>query len=114
MVAHLQDAYRLQAPEGSLVNLADGVVAQSESVEIPQHRQTPFIKTSQVVVRQIPGKTIERRGTGEKMEAGQKWKETVEQKSRQEKFCEVWNEITDWYNTEAAFKHCCTAMFEQM
>lgn len=48
------------------------------------------------------------------MEAGQKWKETVEQKSRQEKFCEVWNEITDWYNTEAAFKHCCTAMFEQM
>lgn len=50
---YLQDAYGLQASEGSFCDVADGVVAQTERVEISQHRQAPFIQTSQVVVRQI-------------------------------------------------------------
>lgn len=52
---YLQDAYGLEAPEGSLCDVADSIVAQTEGVEIPQHSQTAFIQTSQVVVRQIPG-----------------------------------------------------------
>lgn len=52
---HLQDAYGLEASEGSFCDVADGVVAQAESVEISQHRQTAFIQASQVVVRQITG-----------------------------------------------------------
>lgn len=52
---YLQDPYGLEASEGSLADVADGVVAQTEVVEIPQHSQTAFIQTSQVVVRQIPG-----------------------------------------------------------
>lgn len=35
--------------------MADGVVAQTQCVEIPQHSQAAFIQTCQVVVRQIPG-----------------------------------------------------------
>lgn len=52
---YLQDAYSLEAFKGSLGDVANGVVAQTEGVEIPQHRQAAFIQTSQVVVRQIPG-----------------------------------------------------------
>lgn len=33
--AYLQDAYSLEASEGSLCDVADGVVAQTESVQIP-------------------------------------------------------------------------------
>lgn len=33
--------------------MADGVVAQLEGMEIPQHCQAPFIQTGQVVVGQI-------------------------------------------------------------
>ena len=51
--SYLQDAYGLEASEGSLGDVADGVVAQTESVEIPEHSQTAFIQTSQVFVRQI-------------------------------------------------------------
>lgn len=58
---YLQDAHGLEAPEGSLGDVADGVVAQTEGVEIPQHSQTAFIQTSQVVVRQIPGEGGRRR-----------------------------------------------------
>ncbi len=59
---YLQDAYSLEPSEGSLGDVADGVVAQTESVEIPQHSQTAFIQTSQVVVRQIPGERNRARG----------------------------------------------------
>lgn len=52
---YLQDAYSLEASEGSFCDVANGVVAQAESVEISQHRQTAFIQASQVVVRQITG-----------------------------------------------------------
>lgn len=36
----------LEAPEGSLCDVADGVVAQPESVEVSQHRQDAFVQTS--------------------------------------------------------------------
>lgn len=52
---YLQDTHGLEASEGSLSDVADGVVPQTEGVEIPQHSQAAFIQTSQVVVRQIPG-----------------------------------------------------------
>lgn len=52
---YLQDPQGLEASEGSLCDVADGVVAQTESVEISQHRQSAFIQTRQVVVRQISG-----------------------------------------------------------
>lgn len=35
--------------------MADGVVAQTQGVEVSQHGQTPFIQASQIVVRQISG-----------------------------------------------------------
>lgn len=53
--SYLQNAYGLEASEGSLCDVADGVVPQTERVEIPEHSQTAFVQTSQVVVRQIPG-----------------------------------------------------------
>lgn len=52
---YLQGAYSLEASEGSLGDVADGVVAQTERMEIPQHSQTAFIQTSQVVIGEIPG-----------------------------------------------------------
>lgn len=35
--------------------MADGVVAQAQTVELSQHRQASFIQARQVVVRQISG-----------------------------------------------------------
>lgn len=55
---YLQGAYGLEASEGSLGDVADGVVAQTERVEISQHGQAAFIQTSQVVIGQIPGERI--------------------------------------------------------
>lgn len=52
---YLQDAYSLEASEGSLGDVADGVVAQTKGVQIPQHSQAAFIQARQVVVRQIAG-----------------------------------------------------------
>ena len=52
---HLQDAECPEAPERPLGDVADGVVAEAEGVEIPQHGQAALLHTSQVVVRQIPG-----------------------------------------------------------
>lgn len=84
--------------------MADGVVAQTESVEIPQHSQTAFIQTSQVVVRQIPG---ERNRAQVRQSRGQR--QTWRQREREEKrgrkrnvLCEVWKEMTGWQNAEAA------------
>lgn len=50
-----QDPQGLKAPEGSLRDVADGVVAQAQAVELSQHRQASFIQARQVVVGQIPG-----------------------------------------------------------
>lgn len=55
-----QIAQRLEASEGSLCDVADGVVAQPQSVQVSQHRQDAFVQTSQVVVGQISGGERER------------------------------------------------------
>lgn len=47
---YLQEAHGLEASEGPFCDVADGVVAQTEGVEIPQHGEAAFIQTSQVVV----------------------------------------------------------------
>lgn len=38
-----QIAQRLEAPEGSLCDVADGVVAQPQSVQVSQHRHGAFV-----------------------------------------------------------------------
>lgn len=55
-----QIAQGLEAPEGSLCDVADGVVAQPQSVEVSQHRQDALVQTTQVVVRQISGGKAEK------------------------------------------------------
>lgn len=55
-----QIAQRLEASEGSLCDVADRVVAQPQSVQVPLHRQDAFVQTSQVVVGQISGGERER------------------------------------------------------
>lgn len=74
-----QIAQRLETPEGSLCDVADGVVAQPQSVQVSQHGHGAFIQTSQVVVGQISGR--ERDGV-----------------------CEVWKEATGW--PDSAHCHC--------
>lgn len=56
----LQEAQGLEASEGPLGDVADGIVPQTEGVEVPQHRQAALIQTSQVVVGQIPAGGEER------------------------------------------------------
>lgn len=88
---YLQDAYGLEASEGSLGDVADGVVAQTESVEIPQHSQTAFIQTSQVVVRQIPGERNRARGRqkrGQRQTQRRREKERGKKRGKKEK-CSV-------------------------
>lgn len=82
---YLQDSQGLEASEGSLCDVADGVVAQTESVEISQHRQSAFIQTRQVVVRQISGdrnRARDRWGRGGGVQTerkrGEKWVEEGE------------------------------------
>lgn len=97
---YLQDTQGLEAPEGSLCDVADGIVAQTESVEISQHGQSAFIQTRQVVVRQISGernRARDRRGWGadgeeERKEMGGRKRNVL---------CEVWKEKTGWQNSEA-------------
>lgn len=50
----LQEAHGLEASEGPLSDVADGVVPQTEGVEVPQHRQTTLVQTTQVVIGQTP------------------------------------------------------------
>lgn len=104
---YLQDAYSLEASEGSLGDVADGVVAQTEGVEIPQYSQTAFVQTSQVVVRQIPG---EGGGGRDSQERGQRktWRWRERPRERRKKggrkrnvLCEVWKELTSWQDAEA-------------
>jgi hypothetical protein len=52
---YLQNTQRLEASEGALSDVADGVVSQTQAVEVPQHGQTALVQTGQVIVRQIPG-----------------------------------------------------------
>lgn len=78
---YLQDAYGLEASEGSLGDVVDGVVAQTESVEIPQHSQAAFIQASQVVVRQIPG---ERNGVQDRQKRGRHGDGEQESKGKKE------------------------------
>lgn len=99
---YLQDAYGLQASEGSLCDVADGVVAQAETVEISQHRQTAFIQASQVVVRQISG-ARNRAQDRQKRGRRQTWRGREEKMGGGKRnMCEVWKKIVVWQNSEAA------------
>lgn len=77
---HSQDAYGLEASEGSLCDVADGVVPQTEGLEIPQYSQTAFIQTGQVVVGQVPKET-QRGGQTEKRTEEQR--ETERERERE-------------------------------
>lgn len=52
---YLQNTQGLEAPEGPLGDMVDGVVSQAEAVEVPELGQTALVETGQVIVRQIPG-----------------------------------------------------------
>lgn len=79
---YLQDAYGLEASEGSLSDVADGVVAQTEGVEIPQHSQAAFVQARQVVVRQIAG---ERNGARDRVKRTETDAETGRERNRKRK-----------------------------
>lgn len=97
---YLQDPQGLEASEGSLCDVADGVVAQTESVEISQHRQSAFIQTRQVVVRQISG---ERSRVRDRFGGGADGEEERKERGERKRnvLCEVWKEKTGWQNSEA-------------
>ena len=98
---YLQDAYGLEASESPLGDVADGVVPQTQGVEIPQHGQTAFIQTSQVVVRQIPGESdTDRKADKEKERERERGKKEGGRKKNV--LCEVWKEMTGWQKIEAA------------
>lgn len=63
-VGYSQEPQGPEASEGPLGDVADGVVAQAQTAELPQHRQAAFVQARQVVVGQVPaGGTREEKGS---------------------------------------------------